>query len=324
MATQLHQVNLETCTGDGICAEVCPENALEMADEKAVTVDARADFCIHCGQCVAVCPTESLKMPDLPMEDFERLAKRPFGYEEFFDFLKSRRSVRVFKDKPVERDVITKILNAAATAPMGIPPHTTETVVIDQREELDFLLGALVKEYELTVKGFSNPLTRAMIRLSAGTEDYGVLKNHAVDVARFANEAYHRDGTDRYMYRAPVLMLFHGNRWTMSYEENAHLVCHHSMLAAVALGLGTTIIGLIPPIVNRSKPLRERYGIPKDNKVLTSLILGYPKYKYRQSIHRDLKSATFTFTQSQDSGREVLRKSEAELVAEGENTLQHL
>jgi nitroreductase len=85
-----------------------------------------------------------------------------------------------------------------------------------------------------------------------------------------------------------MLMLFHGNRWAMSYEENAHLVCHHAMLAAVSLGLGTTIIGLIPPIVDRSKVLRERYGIPKENKVMTSLILGYPKYKYKKSIRRDL------------------------------------
>ena len=293
MAEQLHVVNLETCTGDGLCAEVCPENALEIVDEKAATVESRADSCIFCGQCVAVCPTESLEMPKLPMEDFRRLAKQPFGYDEFFDFLRLRRSVRVFKDKPVERDVIQKILEAAATAPMGFPPHTTEVVVIDVREELDFLLTELVKDYESMVKGFSNPLTRILIRLSAGAEDFGVLKNHIVDVARYANELYHRDGVDRYMYRAPVLMMFHGNRWTMSYQENAHLVCHHSMLAAVTLDLGTTIIGLILFIADRSKVLRKRYGIPKDNKVLTSLILGYPKYKYRQSIRRDLAGVQY-------------------------------
>jgi nitroreductase len=79
----------------------------------------------------------------------------------------------------------------------------------------------------------------------------------------------------------------------MSYEENAHLVCHHSMLAALSLGLGSTIIGLVPPIVDRSKVLRERYGIPKDNKVSTSLVLGYPKYKYRQSIRRNLAGVTY-------------------------------
>jgi len=53
------------------------------------------------------------------------------------------------------------------------------------------------------------------------------------------------------------------------------------MLAAVSLGL-------IPPIVDRSKVLRRRYGIPNENKVLTLLILGHPKYKYKKSIRRDL------------------------------------
>jgi nitroreductase len=89
---------------------------------------------------------------------------------------------------------------------------------------------------------------------------------------------------------APMLMPFYASRKAMSYEENAHLVCHHAMLAAVSLGLGTTIIGLIPPIVDRSRTLRERYGIPRENKVITSLILGYPKYRYKRSIHRDLAS----------------------------------
>ena len=28
--------------------------------------------------------------------------------------------------------------------------------------------------------------------------------------------------------------------------------------------------------------------IPKENKVMTSLILGHPKYKYKKSIRRDL------------------------------------
>ena len=293
MAEQLHLVDLETCLGDGICAEVCPENVLEMVDEKAATVESRADSCILCGQCVAVCPTESMTMPKLPMENFQKLAKQPFGYEEFFDFLRLRRSVRVFKDQPVEREVIKKILEAAATAPMGFPPHTTEVVVIDERDELDFLLKQLVKDYEFLVKGFSNLLTRTMIRLSAGAEDFHTLKHYIVDVARQANEAYHRDGGDQYMRGAPVLMMFHGNRWTMSYEENAHLVCHHSMLAAVSLGLGTTIIGLIPPVVDRSKLLRKRYGIPKENQVLTSLILGYPKFKYRRGIRRDLAGVQY-------------------------------
>ena len=288
MTTELHLVDLESCRGDGICVDICPENVLEILDGKAATVESREDHCILCGQCVAVCPTEALEMPKLPMEDFEDLAKLPFGYGDFLDFLTLRRSVRVFKDRPVDKELTQKILAAAATAPMGMPPHSTEVVVLDQRQELDFLLTELVKDYASLVRAFSNPVGRAVVRLVSGAESYRMLKEYVVDLARYANEAYQRDGTDRYMYRAPMLMLFHGNRRAMSYEENAHLVCHHAMLAALSLGLGTTIIGLIPPIVDRSKVLRQRYGIPKENKVMTSLILGHPKYKYKKSIHRDL------------------------------------
>jgi nitroreductase len=231
------------------------------------------------------CPGWKAHMKSLP--------DQPFEYEEFFDFLQRRRSVRVFKDRPVERELIDKILAAAATAPMGFPPHSTEVVVIDQREELDFLLEQLVEDYEFMIKGFSNPIARTMIRLNAGAENFHALKNYILDVARHANEVYQQNGADHYLRGAPVLMLFHGNRWAMSYEENAHLVCHHSMLAALSLGLGSTIIGLIPPIVDRSKLLRERYGIPKNNKVCTSLVLGYPKYKYRRGIRRDLAGVQY-------------------------------
>ena len=288
MAEQLHSVDSETCKGDGICVDICPEQVLRILDDKAVTVESRAGHCILCGQCVAVCPNEALQMTKLPAKDFEDLAKPPFGYGEFFDFVRLRRSVRVFKDKPVERGLTEKILAAAATAPMGFPPHSTEVVVIDKQEELDFLLKELIKDYASMVRGFSSPLGRAMIRLSAGAENYWVLKDRIVEQVRYANEAYYRDGTDLYMYRAPVLMLFHGNRRAHSYEENAHLVCHHAMLASVSLGLGTTIIGLIPPIVDHSKALRKSYGIPKQNKVVTSLIIGHPKYKYKKGIRRDL------------------------------------
>ncbi len=288
MGTQLHLVDPDTCRGDGICADICPENALEMVDGTAATVESRADHCIVCGQCVAVCPTESLRMPQLSAEAFRELPRLPFGYGEFLDFLKLRRSVRVFKDRPVEQNLTDKILEAAATAPMGIPPHSTAVVVIDRRDELDFLLKELVEDYGKMVQAMANPMGRAMIRLAAGAEDYPILRDYIRDLAKYANDAYHRDGTDRYMYNAPMVMLFHGNRRAMSYEENAHLVCHHAMLAAVALGLGTTIIGMIPPIVERSKLLRKRYGIPKENKVMTSLILGHPKYSYRKSIRRDL------------------------------------
>jgi ferredoxin len=290
---QLHLVDSETCNGDGLCVEVCPHGALELVDGSAATVESRAEFCIGCGQCVAVCPTEAMRLHAMPDEDFERLRRPSVDFDQFHEFLRTRRSVRLFKDREVAREDIDKILLAAATAPMGMPPHTTEVVVIDEVDELSFLLEALVNHYDGLIKSFSNPIGRMMIRLATGPETYGELRDHVVEAATYANEDYRRDGTDRYMYSAPALMIFHASRWGASYEESGHLVCHHAMLAALSLGLGSTIIGMIPPVVERSKELRARYGIPKDNRVLTSLILGHPKYRYRQGIRRQLAGVQF-------------------------------
>ena len=64
MAEALHVVDLETCRGDGICVDVCPEDVLEIANGKASTIEEREEHCILCGHCVAVCPTEArLKEP---------------------------------------------------------------------------------------------------------------------------------------------------------------------------------------------------------------------------------------------------------------------
>jgi len=293
MVKPLHEVDAERCNGDGLCIQVCPQEVLELSDEMAATVEGRADACINCGQCVAVCPTEALQLRTMPEADFERLERPSFGYEEFLGFLRTRRSVRLFKAKPVDRATIDKILVAAATAPMGFPPHTTEVVVIDEPAELAFLLETLVEHYDGMLEGYANPIGRAFIRLATGPEVFGELRHHVVEAATEANAAYRKDGSDQYLWGAPVLMLFHASRWGASYQENAHLVCHHAMLAALSLGLGSTILGIVPPVVQRSKELRARYGIPADHKVLTSLILGYPKVRYRQGIRRDLAGVRF-------------------------------
>ena len=101
MREQLHIVDSETCKGDGLCVEVCPHGAIELVGKIAATVGDRAESCISCGQCVAVCPTGALRLQTMPEEDFERIEKPPFGFEQFHEFLRARRSVRMFKDKEV-------------------------------------------------------------------------------------------------------------------------------------------------------------------------------------------------------------------------------
>ena len=61
----------------------------------------------------------------------------------------------------------------------------------------------------------------------------------------------------------------------------------YAMLAAHSFGLGATIIGLISPAINKVKELKELFKIPEENEAVISLILGYPKYKYKRIIKRE-------------------------------------
>jgi hypothetical protein len=47
---------------------------------------------------------------------------------------------------------------------------------------------------------------------------------------------------------------------------------------------------IIPPTIERNRELRRMFLIPEENKVVASMIVGYPKYKYKRGIKRDLKS----------------------------------
>ena len=56
----LLRIDLEACTGCGLCVEVCPFAALELAGSTAVV----NDNCTACGVCVPECPTEALSLPE--------------------------------------------------------------------------------------------------------------------------------------------------------------------------------------------------------------------------------------------------------------------
>ena len=55
------KVDLEKCTGCGICEEVCPVEAIKVENEKA-KVDN--EECVDCGTCVEECPEDALSLEE--------------------------------------------------------------------------------------------------------------------------------------------------------------------------------------------------------------------------------------------------------------------
>jgi NAD-dependent dihydropyrimidine dehydrogenase PreA subunit len=66
-------VIVDTCTKDGLCVEVCPNDCIHPTKDEAAFSGAaqlyiHPDECLDCGACVSVCPTNSIfpadELPD--------------------------------------------------------------------------------------------------------------------------------------------------------------------------------------------------------------------------------------------------------------------
>ena len=53
------QVDIDKCTGCGLCVDACPVTAIEIVRDRA-RVDE--DTCVDCGACVGECPNDAISV----------------------------------------------------------------------------------------------------------------------------------------------------------------------------------------------------------------------------------------------------------------------
>jgi hypothetical protein len=143
--------------------------------------------------------------------------------------------------------------------------------------------------YEQLIELDGNPLTRAVFKSKVGQETYDVLAEHVLPLMKMRMPGLKAGTEDSIARRAPALILFHAAH----HNEDIFIALAYGLLAAHSLGLGATAIGLIPPAIERDPELRKMFKIPPGNKVVASMIVGYPKYKYSRGIRRSPAGVTW-------------------------------
>ena len=285
-----HSVDLKTCKKCHLCAEICPAGIIK-ADEEARFLINRIPLCIRCGQFMASCRTKSIYIEGLSYEkDFFELPPDREGWQEaFFGLISSRRSIRNFQDRPVPREMLEKIVQAISFAPPGFTPLTVELTVINDRDLIRSAVPLMTDMYAGLIKMRSNPISRAILKRTAGKDTYQVLNDHVLPLMQARMPGLKAGAEDTIARGAPCMILFHAP----VHNEDIFIALAFGLLAAHSLGLGACAIGLIPPTINRNQALRKMFWVPEGNQVLTSMILGYPKYKYSRGIRRSPAGLTW-------------------------------
>jgi len=282
------------CTACGACAEACPVGVLSRA-EHGMAIDRDAVFgCIACGHCTMVCPLGCITVTgrgvapgdlvDLPGREGRA------GAEQLEALMLARRSIRRFTGDEVSGEAIERVLAAAATAPMGIPPWEVGVTVFHGRHKVDELARDTVAAYEGFLRYVDNPVARGVLRLLMKRSAAQWFESFIIPLGREL-VAGRRAGRDLVLYDAPAALMFHVSPYADG--ADAFIACTYAMLAAESLGLGTTMIGCVAPMVSRSKPLMRKYGLPAGHTPKLVLIMGYPAIGFHRAIRRPFHSVRY-------------------------------
>lgn len=155
-----------------------------------------------------------------------------------YETITTRRSVRVYDSKAIERPLLNEILNAALYAPSWKNTQTANYIVVETPAAKEKLLSALPAYNARTVS--TAPVS---ILMTTKKERCG----------------YERDGS----YTTQK-----GDRWEMF---DAGIACQTLCLAAWDRGLGTCIMGIYD-----EEKLPALFEVPQDQYITAVISLGYP------------------------------------------------
>jgi nitroreductase/NAD-dependent dihydropyrimidine dehydrogenase PreA subunit len=294
MSPMKHELIHETCSQCALCIAVCPAAIIgKNGMGETIFLDNKVEICVACGHCMAVCETKSIHIEGLSYEvNFPELPARSLDYDFFMDFLKTRRSVRVFRDKPVPEEMLQQIVDCIATAPFGVNKDNVHITVVSGKEIIQKALPDIAKMYRQIGMMLGNPFGRLLLKWMTSKQDYSTMTGFIAPHIKMG--AYITpEEVDDISRNAQAMLIFHAPKDAGEHTVDSHIYTTYAILAAHALGLGATIIGLIGPAINQDKKLRTYFGIPKENEVVETVILGFPKIQFKRGIVRPRSKVTF-------------------------------
>ena len=258
----LFTIDQELCRRDGICVQVCPAKIIEMKSENDFPSLARdaEEICINCGHCASACPHGALSLLAMPLDTLEPVNKDlAISHEQAVHFLKTRRSIRVYKEETLPRETLEHLIRTARYAPTGHNSQTVEWLVIQSPEKVRSLAGMVID------------FMRDLIR-----QEFPLAKEMHMDRVVDAWD----QGIDRICRGAPHLIIAHADKDDRFAAAASTIALTYLELAAFSMGLGACWAGYLQSAAVFSPPLTQALELPENHISFGAMMVGFPKEKY--------------------------------------------
>lgn len=260
----LFSIDDSRCKRDGICVAECPACLIEMKtpDSSPSPIPGAENLCIKCGHCVAVCPHGALTLNFMSPADCQDVAKSDLPSASQVEMLmKSRRSIRTYREKPVGRDTLENLIEVARHAPSGHNSQPVSWQVFENKEELNRLASITVDWMRFMVK--NAPQVASLMHFD------------------LVISAWER-GKDRILRGAPNLVIAHAPADLMPAQAACIIALTYMELHAASLGLGTCWAGYFNAAATMYQPMKDALELPSGHQSFGALMVGYPKYIYKR------------------------------------------
>lgn len=266
---ELIKVNQSLCVNCGICKKVCPSGVLSIGKDGPEV--SNPEFCIACGQCVAVCPNSAIDNIKTPLSNQIYIKKFPvIDSETSEQFLRSRRSIRCYKDKQVSEEKLLKLLDVTRFAPTASNTQGISYIIILDKNILEKATEIVIEWMEGQLE---NPIHWSFSRH---------IKN------------YRENKIDTILRGAPHLILAAAPKNFKNGRENTISYFTYLELFATTLGLASCWAGLLEMCAfSNYPPLLELFNIPEDKVITGAVMVGYPKYKFKRLVDRNKLQVKF-------------------------------
>ncbi len=180
-------------------------------------------------------------------------------------WLASRRSIRTYREEPVDRQRLEELINAVRFSPSGHNRRPVQWLVITDPSEVQRLAGLVADWMRFAIKKM--PALAEELKLARVVASWDA-------------------GKDRICRKAPHVIVAHALKDDRTAPPACTVALATLELAAPAHGLGACWAGYFNAAAGLFPPMKEALALPEGHAPFGAMLIGEPVYRYRRIPQR--------------------------------------
>ena len=251
------QIDRAQCTGCGLCASICHESCITLVEGRP---EIDETYCSTCSQCVAICPAGALSWNGVAPAAFDA-ARLPTA-AQLDELFKQRRSIRSYKETPVERSLLTEIVHYGIYAPTH--NYSLRAIIVDDRTIIAALDQILMRFVTTVYNVAYRPKIVGWLARAIGMEEEYLLNKPKLEGAINRGRAIR--------YPAAIVFIVGDRRIPLSIDSAQYALANMTFYAQVK-GIGGCLWGNGPIFMDRSRAARRLLGLQRRDRIFGALFL---------------------------------------------------